>query len=187
MRPHFELLTPPAAEPLSLAEAKAQARVEHDAEDALFTRLIAAARRYVEQACGLALVTQTWKGTWQTWDAKGLALRPHPVSAITAATVAGVDSLATFRLVKGRPARVMLATDATAAPLPGREIAVTFTAGFGAAAAVPDDIRQACAMLCAHWYENREPTAVANSLSVVGDIKFTVDALLAPHRAMRLA
>jgi uncharacterized phiE125 gp8 family phage protein len=186
MRPSFELTTPPAVEPVTLTEAKAHARVEHSSEDALFTRLIAAARRHVEHAAGLALITQTWKVTCSTWPAKGIPLRPHPVASLTEATIGGTVSTASFRLAKGRPALVMLATGVSA-PQTDAEITATFVTGFGEAAAVPDDLKQAMLFLIAHWYENREPTAVANSLSVVGDIKFTVDALIGPHRSVRLA
>jgi uncharacterized phiE125 gp8 family phage protein len=186
MRPSFDLTSPPTVEPVTLIEAKAHARCEHAAEDGLFNRFIAAGRRYVEQACGLALIEQTWRGTWATWPKSGLMLRPHPVSALTAVTIAGVDATALFRLVKGRPALVTLASGASAPPA-NAEITATFKAGFAAdAAAVPEDLKQAILMLVAHWYENREPTAIAANLAVVGDIKFTVDALLSPHRALRL-
>lgn len=186
MRPSFELTTPPNVEPVTLSEAKAHARVEHSGEDALFHRLIAAARRHVEHAAGLALITQTWTVTLPAWPTKGIALRPHPVAALTEVKVAGVVSTPSFRLAKGRPALVTLATGAST-PASDAEIIATFTAGFGADGAVPDDLKQAMLFLIAHWYENREPTAAAMSLSVVGDIKFTVDALLAPHRSVRLA
>lgn len=53
-------VSPPAAEPVSLDEAKLHARVLYDADDTLITALIAAARRYCETAIKSALVTQTW-------------------------------------------------------------------------------------------------------------------------------
>lgn len=53
-------LTPPAAEPVSLDEAKLHARVLYDDDDALITSLIVAARRYCETAVKTALVTQSW-------------------------------------------------------------------------------------------------------------------------------
>lgn len=189
MRPSFELTTPPSVEPVTLSEAKAHARVEHSGEDALFTRLIAAARRHVEHAAGLALITQTW--TWEAigWGAadRGIMLRPHPVKTLVSVSINGLDSTANFVLRKGRPAGITLVSGAPVPP-DNAQIIATFTAGFGAdGTAVPDDLKQAMLFLIAHWYENREPTPAAMSLPMVGDIKFTFDALLAPYRSVRLA
>ena len=55
------LLTAPAAEPLSVAEAKAFLRVEHDDDDAMIASLIAAARNHVEALTRCGLITQTWR------------------------------------------------------------------------------------------------------------------------------
>lgn len=52
------VITPPAEEPVSLASAKDFLRVGHDGEDALIERLIQSARARIEEATGLALVTQ---------------------------------------------------------------------------------------------------------------------------------
>lgn len=54
-------ITPPAVEPVSLAEAKLHARIEYPDDDALVGSLITAARRYCETCLRSALVTQTWK------------------------------------------------------------------------------------------------------------------------------
>lgn len=191
----FELVTAPAAEPLSVTAAKAHARTEHSGEDATFTALIASARRYVEQDCGLALIDQTWRAYFNTWDELGLRLRPHPVSAITEIAVWDgsafeAQTVGDFQLLAGRPA-ALIPNDDTAPAIPQRArqgIRVTFTAGFGATEAdIPDDLRTAMNQLVTHWYEQREPTAVAASLSVVGDIKFTVASLLQHYRSVRLA
>jgi uncharacterized phiE125 gp8 family phage protein len=59
-------------------------------------------------------------------------------------------------------------------------VRVTWTAGYGAAAAnVPMPIRQAVLLLVGHWYENRATVNIGNITSI---IPFTVDALIAPFR-----
>jgi uncharacterized phiE125 gp8 family phage protein len=57
------LVTGPTAEPLSVAEAKLQARIRIDDEDALIDRYIKAARSTAEETLGRGLLTQTWKLT----------------------------------------------------------------------------------------------------------------------------
>lgn len=56
------LVTPPAAEPVTLAEAKLWARVDtsYTTDDALITALITAARQHIETIACRALITQTW-------------------------------------------------------------------------------------------------------------------------------
>lgn len=55
------LVTPPAAEPVTLDEAKTWLRVSHSDEDTAISSLISAARDVAEKYMRRALVTQTWK------------------------------------------------------------------------------------------------------------------------------
>ncbi|MBV9347031.1 MAG: phage head-tail connector protein [Pseudolabrys sp.] len=55
------LLSPPATEPLSLAEAKAWLRIEHDDENDVIAALIAGSRIHIEGATRRALITQSWR------------------------------------------------------------------------------------------------------------------------------
>ena len=57
----LQLVTPPAAEPVSLAEARLHLRVDFPDEDALIASLIAAARQAAETITGRQLVTARWK------------------------------------------------------------------------------------------------------------------------------
>lgn len=59
----LKLITAPASEPITLAEAKAQCSVSADftSDDALLSAMIAAARGHAEHLTGRALVTQTWE------------------------------------------------------------------------------------------------------------------------------
>lgn len=60
----LRLITAPAVEPISLAEAKAHLRVDHTDEDAMIATYIHAATSFVDGENGFlgrALVTQTWE------------------------------------------------------------------------------------------------------------------------------
>ena len=57
----------PATEPVTLAEAKAYLRLQHDSEDALLAGLVRAAREEVERSTGAALIDQHWRMTLDAW------------------------------------------------------------------------------------------------------------------------
>jgi uncharacterized phiE125 gp8 family phage protein len=58
-----QLITPPAAEPVTLAQAKLYLRVDFDDDDTLITALITAAREYCEKYTGRAFFNQAWVRT----------------------------------------------------------------------------------------------------------------------------
>lgn len=58
----LKLKTGPSLEPVSSAEAKLYLKIDSDTtDDTLIAALITAARRYVEEYLGRALITQTWE------------------------------------------------------------------------------------------------------------------------------
>lgn len=65
----LELVTPPASEPVSVAEAKLHCRVDISEDDAWFTTAIVAARAACETQCGRSFVTQTWKQYFSSFPA----------------------------------------------------------------------------------------------------------------------
>lgn len=77
------LVTAPAAEPVTLDEAKAHLRVTIDDDDDRITRQIAVAREQAETIARLAIVTQTWDlyldrfpDTAGYWDRRNRQLGP---------------------------------------------------------------------------------------------------------------
>lgn len=60
-RYRHNLLTAPAIEPITLADAKLHLRVDFDDDDDIITALIIVARQAVEEFVGRALITQTWQ------------------------------------------------------------------------------------------------------------------------------
>jgi uncharacterized phiE125 gp8 family phage protein len=181
------LVTGPTEEPLTLSEAKAHCRVEHTDDDAYITDLITTARVYVEQRCWISLCTQTWRQTLDGWPTDGLLLSYPPITGVTNVTYK--DSAGNMQTLSSAVytlspdgAYICLAGNQswpTAALWPLWPIAITYTAGYGGAAAVPLPIKQALKLLIGHWYENREAVVVAGG-SVVssGMVQMAVDSLL---------
>ena len=66
----------PDTEPITLAQAKLHARVEHDADDALITGFIVAAREDAEHELGRLLAAQVWQVTFDAFPAVEIALGP---------------------------------------------------------------------------------------------------------------
>ena len=77
------LITPPALEPVSLAEAKAHLRIDGDDDDALVTAAIVAARVHVEAATRRALIEQGWRVYLDAWPRKRIV--PIPIAPLLAA------------------------------------------------------------------------------------------------------
>lgn len=184
------LLTPPAVEPLSLAEAKAFLRLETAEDDPLIAAFISAARLHVEAQTGLALVTQSWRMVLDCWPANGrIAVRPEPLQALAAARV--FDFEGEVRAVDVQafvpdPSTSTLSFKPWALPLPTRiaaGIEIDIAVGFGDAASdVPEPIRQAIRILVAHWHENRAIVAGAE----VAPVPSNAAALIAPYRMLPL-
>ena len=59
----LQLVTPPVAEPVTLAQAKQQCRVDFTDDDALFAVYITAARQYCERYTHRAFFNQPWRRT----------------------------------------------------------------------------------------------------------------------------
>ena len=178
------LVTPPAGEPVSLTEAKAHLRIDSADDDSLIGALITAARQAAEAHMRRALITQTWRLTLdrfpaapQAWwdgvrqaadmpgDGSVIELPRPPLVSVTSvtayddadnATVAGASSY--FVDSDGEPGRIVLRSGQTwpAAVRVANGVEVVFVAGYGAASAVPQAIRQGMLMLIGQLFENRE-------------------------------
>lgn len=184
------LLTAPAAEPLTLAQAKDFLRVEHGDDDDVIAALIAAARIHVEAQTRRALITQSWCITLDAWPADGrLPVGPKPLQALTAARVYNSDGdthaidLQSFVVDIAGSA---LAFAPWSLPQPGRlsgGIELDVRVGYGDAAEdVPEPLRHAVRLLMAHWYENRGLTSQGGATL----LPTTVTALIAPYRTLSL-
>lgn len=188
------LLTPPALEPVTLADAKHFLRIEHDDDDDdVIAALIAAARVHVEAKTRRTLINQTWRLTRDVWPAAGvLPILPVPLRAVTAIGVYRDDGMLQMldidmvQLDRGA-APAMLMFEHGALPAPGRisgGIEIDIDVGYGSAAEdVPAPLRQAIRLLVAHWYENRRLIAASGE---VASMPVSVSSLIASFRVLSL-
>lgn len=169
------LVTGPVSEPVSVAEAKGQALVEHELDATLWGRWIQAGREEAEAVLDRALLPQTWLLVLDEFPDVIEVPKPPLVSA----TIQYRDGAGDWQTldageyevdVNGEPGRI---TPVTSWPSTGDyygAVKVTFVAGYANAAAVPARIKHAICWLVSWWNEHREaegqtPAAFANLLS----------------------
>lgn len=160
-------LSPPAAEPLTLADAKLHLRVDADIteDDGLIAALIVTARQQAEHRTGRALVTQQWRLGLDRFADDSLDL-PLPklqsVQSVTyldsngnRQTLANTEyDVITDELV-GRLIPAFGKTWPDCRIRPG-SVQVSYTCGYGAASDVPQSIKAWMLLAIGAWYENRE-------------------------------
>lgn len=187
----WRVTVPPTIEPVTLAEAKAQCRVDASMtdEDALIASYIAGAREICEGMDWRAYLTQTIELWLPGWPTDGKIELPRPplqsVSSIvyydTADAAATLATSVYFVDTVSQPGRVRLRSKQSWPGATLRDynaICVTYVAGWTAAAAVPEKIKQAMRLIIGHWYENREDAtvgAVSRTIELGARMLLTID------------
>lgn len=156
--------TDAATEPVTTAEAKAHLRVTTSTDDTLIDSLVKAARQMAENELGRALITQTWTRTLDEFP-DAIRLYYPPIISVTSLKyydTAGVQQTLDPSLysvdLKSEPGYVVPAYNtcwpATLCTI--NAVECVYTAGYGAAAAVPQSIKNWMLLQVGHLYENRE-------------------------------
>ena len=183
-------ITPPVVEPVSLAEAKAQCRIDSEAEDALVQSYITMSRQYVEDILDTSLITQVWEARYDTFPLWEVVL-PRPPMAPQAVTVTYRNEAgSTGTLTSGGgdfqvdshvvPGRIYPNYNGVWPAVRGDEnsVVVRWSAGYGASGFnVPPLARQLILLQVAHLFEHRQP--VVMGYSQVLSVPKTFDTLLA--------
>ena len=182
--------TPPAVEPVTVAEAKAHLRVDISDDDTYIGTLITAAREWCEQYLDRTLVSTQWVMRFDSFPYEIELPRPPISSSGTTTAVSltytlGDDSTATLSTATYRVDRNStpgVVRQLRAGSWPGNlddynAVSVTWWAGYGSAgSSVPATIRHAILLLVGHWYESRQ-AAVATG-AVPQDVPYGVKSLL---------
>jgi len=169
----FRLVTAPATEPVSLATARTALRADGLGEDEYIMTLITVAREWAEAFTNRALITQTWRATFDngTLPTGNIIELPRPpLVSVTSITYVDTDgdqqTLATSYYTvdtETSPGRILF-EDMPAIKSTLSSLVVNYTCGYGASGDdVPSRFHQAILYLVNHFYENRLPVQMAGN------------------------
>jgi uncharacterized phiE125 gp8 family phage protein len=201
----MQLITPPAAEPVSLAEAKLHLRVDFDEDDALIQALISAARQAAEMLTQRQLVTARWRmvldsfpgpslmgvpvGQTFTLPGHAILLTKSPVTSVV--EIRYLDMAGIWQVMPAANYTVDNACEpARITPVFGQiwpialpqigAVSVIFDAGYGSAADVPEGLKSWIKLRLGSLYAHREEVA-SMARGRIDPLPF-VDGLLDPYK-----
>lgn len=177
-----KVITPPAAEPISLIEAKLHLRVDSSDEDALITSLIASAREGAEHLTGRALMAQTLELALDGFPG-AIKLPMPPLVSVTSVTYVDLVGVAqtlpdTDYTVDSysEPARIVPAYGVCCWPstrCQANAVLVRYQAGYDA---VPDQIKSWMLLRIGMLYEQRQAVVSGVSVASIPGVDRLLDA-----------
>ena len=187
-----QISSQPAVEPISLSEAKNHLRIDGSDEDTYLATIITAARRYCEQYCNRAFITQTWI-QYPTKFSNGMKLSINPVQSVSSITYYDVDG--NSQTLNSSQYQVDLSDDicrvyeAVNVDFPDTQdekinpITITYISGYGDASTdVPMDILHAIKLMISHFFQNREMINIGQGLTTQIPMPKVVKDLLNNYR-----
>ena len=181
-------VTAPTVDPVSLADAKVQCRVDTDADDAYIAGLVRMATNTVEDLLEVSLVSQEWQASYDLFPVWAIILPRMPMraGAITVTYRLGDGTTRTLTSTSNdfqvdfnvMPGRIYpnWATSWPATRGDENSVVVRYPTGYGAdGSSVPPQARHLILMLVAHLYDSRQPVTSGNATTV----PYTFDTLLA--------
>ena len=191
----------PSGDVVTRDEAKAHLRVAFPDDDVLIDGYIAAALGAVDgpKGAGICLLEQQWRLSLDGFPCRSGLARREPSIEIPLGPVTSIDQI-TYLDQNGdqqtldpsiyvydldaKPVRIQRAFGQAWPAVrcqPG-SVKVKFTAGFGAAADVPDDLKIAIKLLVGHYYEHREAVVGVDNRDSSAPLPLGVDLVLDRYR-----
>jgi len=190
---HLQVTTAPSTQAVSDAEAVAHAKVDTDAatdDSTLITATVLTAIRWVERYCNRALVTQTVTLELDSWElVEPFFLPLPPFGSLTTLKTFDDDDNATtvssnnYRVIGDDPARLVQVGDGWTIERTDKAVELIYTAGYGAASTVPEDVKAAIRMVFTDLYENRQTVIVG---TITARLPLVTE-LLTPYRIGHLS
>jgi uncharacterized phiE125 gp8 family phage protein len=160
------VITEPGSEPVTVAEVKTFARIDHDYEDTLISGFIVAARKMVERIMSKKLIEQTLRLTMDQWNSYMIELPYPPLISVVGIyyvyeddTTEEYDSDNYYVDTNTSPGRVVI-KDGQSQPINEDRLyggyRIDYKAGYGNVAAdIPDNVKEAIKIWATDLYEGR--------------------------------
>ncbi len=156
------VISEPALEPVTLAEARLHVRADGTQEDDALSQMIIAARIVAENVTGKRWVTQTLLYKLDAFPKWELKLPEPPLASVTSVKYYNEEGVFTtlssslYRVITSRHAIEPAFNEVWPATRPIADaVEITYTAGT-AVALVPATIKRGILFLVGHWFLNRE-------------------------------
>jgi uncharacterized phiE125 gp8 family phage protein len=189
------LLTPPAADAISLADVKAHLRITSSAEDGIIVKYIRAATTYLEGRLNRSFLEQEWELSGECFPrGDTIELQRGPLRSVTSIkyldgngtlqTFAAANYVAVTKAVVGRV--VLREGKAWPTALDQDEaVLVTYKAGFGVGpAAIPMPISLALLGIVADLYEHRDEAILFGATGTPAGMPSWVDMFADSYRVL---
>ncbi len=190
----LNITTEPTTEPLTTQEVKSHVRQDISDDDDYIDALITAARKSAETFTNRQFITATYTLNLDRFprgkNGTVIKLSRPPIVSVSSVKYFDVDGTQQTLVADTDYQVDVLSEPGRLAPAPSmfwpsvqaerlNPIEIIYIAGYGAAGAVPQGIKQALLLLVAHWYERRETVLVG---SVSKELEFTTKSLLINDR-----
>lgn len=168
----IKVIAEPIEEPVTVAELKEFARIDHDYEDTLLSGFIVAARKMVEKYLSKKLIEQTIRVTMDEWNSRIIELPYPPLISVTGVyyvyeddTTEEISSDNYYVDTNTFPGRICFKETGDIPINTDREYGgyrIDYKAGYGQVACdVPDDIKTAIMIWATDIYEGRADVKMA--------------------------
>lgn len=185
-----KLITAPAVEPVTLAEARAHLKATSADEDVLIQGWIMAARERAESFTARRLITQTWDWVMDRFPCWEMEVPNAPLQSVT--SISYVDTAGATQVLdaakylvdaKSDPGRITPAYGEVWPPTRSQINAVTvrFVCGYGLANAVPVGVKAAMLLVCGYLDQHREDVTDFEKFQLPQNSEW----LMRPYRVMR--
>lgn len=191
---NIRVITPPTQTPVSLEEAKAHLRVDHNDDDASIGSMINSAMSLAEQFLRRALCTQTLRYALPAFPSAGIVLPRPPIQSVVQVNyVTPMNEEVALLNLPEAPAYELDRFEDMLVPALGKSwpstathrtaVWIDYVAGYATSAEIPADIRHAILMTVGHFFANREDAITG---TIAAALPKSSESLLWPHRHLAL-